>query len=108
MTAPTMSWRNAWKSLYLQVLVGIGLGVVLGYWLPQTGAAMRPLGDGFIKLIRMMIAPIVFCTVVVGIAQMSALKELGRIGLRAIVYFEVISTIALFVGLLVVTVVEPG
>jgi aerobic C4-dicarboxylate transport protein len=108
MTAPTMPWRNVWKSLYLQVLVGIALGAVLGYVWPQTGAAMRPLGDGFIKLIRMMIAPIVFCTVVVGIAQMSAMKELGRIGLRAITYFEVVSSLALVIGLVVVTIVEPG
>src|SRR5258705_233340 len=69
---------------------------------------MRPLGDGFIKLIRMLIAPIVFCTVVVGIAQMSALKELGRIGLRAMIYFEVVSSLALVIGLIVVTLVEPG
>ena len=103
-----MSWRNIWKSLYLQVLVGIFAGAVLGYVWPQTGAAMRPLGDGFIKLIRMMISPIVFCTVVVGIAQMSALKELGRIGLRALIYFEVVSSLALVIGLVVVTMVEPG
>jgi aerobic C4-dicarboxylate transport protein len=103
-----MPWRHIWKSLYLQVLFGIFAGVLIGYFWPQTGAAMRPLGDGFIKLIRMMIAPIVFCTVVVGIAQMSALKELGRIGLRAIVYFEAVSSLALVIGLVVVTLVEPG
>jgi aerobic C4-dicarboxylate transport protein len=103
-----MSWRTLWKSLYVQVLVGITAGVLLGYYWPPAGTAMRPLGDGFIKLIRMLIAPIVFCTVVVGIAQMSALKELGRIGLRAIIYFEVVSSIALVIGLIVVTVVEPG
>ena len=103
-----MLWRTRWKSLYLQVLAGIAAGVLVGYYWPHTGAAMRPLGDGFIKLIRMMIAPIVFCTVVVGIAQMSALKELGRIGLRAIVYFEVVSSLALVIGLIVVTIVEPG
>jgi aerobic C4-dicarboxylate transport protein len=103
-----MPWRNLWKSLYLQVLFGITVGALLGYGWPETGAAMRPLGDGFIKLIRMMIAPIIFCTVVVGIAQMSALKELGRIGLRAITYFEVVSSLALVIGLVVVTIVEPG
>jgi aerobic C4-dicarboxylate transport protein len=103
-----MSRRTFWKSLYLQVLVGIVAGVVLGFYSPSTGAAMRPLGDGFIKLIRMLIAPIVFCTVVVGIAQMSAMKELGRIGFRAIVYFEVVSSLALLIGLIVVTVVAPG
>jgi aerobic C4-dicarboxylate transport protein len=103
-----MPRRRLWKSLYVQVLVGIFAGAVLGYYLPETGARMRPLGDGFIKLIRMLIAPIVFCTVVVGIAQMSALKELGRIGLRAMIYFEVVSSLALVIGLIVVTLVEPG
>jgi aerobic C4-dicarboxylate transport protein len=103
-----MPRRSLWKSLYVQVLVGIFAGVLLGYYLPETGARMRPLGDGFIKLIRMLIAPIVFCTVVVGIAQMSALKELGRIGLRAMIYFEVVSSLALVIGLIVVTLVEPG
>jgi len=103
-----MSWRSLWKSLYVQVLFAIVCGVLLGSFSPHAGAAMRPLGDGFIKLIRMLIAPIVFCTVVVGIAQMSALKELGRIGLRALLYFEVVSSLALVIGLLVVTLVEPG
>jgi aerobic C4-dicarboxylate transport protein len=103
-----MPRRSLWKSLYLQVLAGIFAGALLGYYLPETGARMRPLGDGFIKLIRMLIAPIVFCTVVVGIAQMSALKELGRIGLRAMIYFEVVSSLALVIGLIVVTLVEPG
>ena len=103
-----MSLRNLVKSLYVQVLIGICCGVVLGYLRPEAGAAMRPLGDGFIKLIRMMIAPIIFCTVVVGIAQMGALKELGRIGLRALIYFEVVSSLALAIGLVVVTVVQPG
>ena len=103
-----MPRRSLWKSLYLQVLAGIFAGALLGYYLPETGASMRPLGDGFIKLIRMLIAPIVFCTVVVGIAQMSALKELGRIGLRAMIYFEVVSSLALVIGLIVVTLVEPG
>jgi aerobic C4-dicarboxylate transport protein len=103
-----MSLRNLAKSLYVQVLFGICCGAVLGYLQPEVGAAMRPLGDGFIKLIRMIIAPIIFCTVVVGIAQMGALKELGRIGLRALIYFEVVSSVALAIGLVVVTVVQPG
>ena len=82
----------------MQVLIGIAAGVLLGFVAPETGAAMRPLGDGFIKLVKMLIAPIVFSTVVVGIAQMGAMKEVGRIGLRALLYFEVVSTLALVIG----------
>ena len=77
------------KSLYVQVLIGIAAGMILGFVAPERGAAMRPLGDGFIKLVKMLIAPIVFSTVVVGIAHMGAMQEVGRIGLRALLYFEV-------------------
>ena len=87
------------KSLYVQVLIGIAAGVILGFVAPERGAAMRPLGDGFIKLVKMLIAPIVFSTVVVGIAHMGAMKEVGRIGVRALIYFEVVSTIALGWGM---------
>jgi aerobic C4-dicarboxylate transport protein len=97
-----------YKSLYVQVLAGIALGVVFGFLSPDQAAAMKPLGDGFIKLVKMLIAPIVFTTVVVGIAHMGAMKDVGRIGLRALVYFEVVSTIALVIGLVVVTVLQPG
>jgi aerobic C4-dicarboxylate transport protein len=96
------------KSLYVQVLIGIAAGVILGFVAPERGAAMRPLGDGFIKLVKMLIAPIVFSTVVVGIAHMGAMKEVGRIGIRALIYFEVVSTIALILGMVVVNVVQPG
>ncbi|PYR88063.1 MAG: C4-dicarboxylate transporter DctA [Acidobacteria bacterium] len=96
------------RNLYVQVLTGIALGVLVGILWPETGAAMRPLGDGFIKLIRMMIAPIIFTTIVVGIAHMGAMREVGRIGLRAFIYFEVVSTIALIIGLVVVNVLQPG
>src|SRR5262245_52817587 len=96
------------KNLYVQVLIAIALGVLLGFLAPEWGAAMKPLGDGFIKVVKMLIAPIVFTTVVVGIAQMGAMKDVGRIGLRALVYFEVVSTIALAIGLVVVTVLQPG
>src|SRR5262249_58977679 len=75
---------------------------------PAKGAAMRPLGDGFIKLVRMLIAPIVFSTVVVGIAHMGAMREVGRIGLRALIYFEAVSTLSLVIGLVVVNVLQPG
>jgi aerobic C4-dicarboxylate transport protein len=97
-----------YKSLFVQVLVGIAAGILLGYVSPEYGAAMRPIGDGFIKLIKMLIAPIVFSTVVVGIAQMGAMKDVGRIGFRALVYFEVVSTLALVIGLVVATVMKPG
>ena len=94
--------------LYVQVIVAIAVGVLLGYAWPETGASMRPLGDGFIKLIRMMIAPIIFSVVVVGIAKIGDLKTVGRIGIKALVYFEVISTLALIIGLVVVNVLKPG
>jgi aerobic C4-dicarboxylate transport protein len=96
------------KSLYVQVLIGIAAGIALGFIAPETGAAMRPLGDGFIKLVKMLIAPIVFATVVVGIAHMGAMREVGRIGLRALVYFEAVSTLSLIIGMAVVNVLQPG
>src|SRR4051812_26344296 len=94
--------------LYFHVLIGIALGVIVGYVSPATGIAMKPLGDAFIKLIRMMIAPVIFATVVVGIARMGDMKAVGRIGLKALVYFEVVSTLALAIGLIAVTVFQPG
>jgi aerobic C4-dicarboxylate transport protein len=97
-----------YRCLYAQVLAGIALGILLGVFAPETGAAMRPLGDGFIKLIRMLIGPIVFTTIVVGLAQVGEMKEVGRIGLRAFLYFEVVSTFALIIGLIVVNVLQPG
>ncbi|HMF59036.1 MAG TPA: cation:dicarboxylase symporter family transporter, partial [Vicinamibacterales bacterium] len=97
-----------YRSLYVQVLTAIAAGVLLGILQPATAVAMRPLGDGFIKLVRMLIAPIIFATIVVGIARMGELKEVGRIGLRAFIYFEVLSTLALVIGLIVVNVVQPG
>lgn len=97
-----------YKSLYFQVIVAIVLGVLLGHFYPQTGAAMKPLGDGFIKLIKMVIAPIIFCTVVTGIAGMQNMKAVGKTGGMALLYFEIFSTIALLIGLIVVNVVQPG
>jgi aerobic C4-dicarboxylate transport protein len=82
-----MQRQPVYRSLYFQVLVAIALGVALGYLAPEQGAAMRPLGDAFIKLIKMLIAPIIFTTITVGIAQMGAVKDVGRIGVRALVYF---------------------
>ncbi len=95
-------------SLYLQVLVAVALGALLGVLNPSLGAALKPLGDGFIKLVKMLIAPIVFTTVVTGIAKMGDLKRVGRIGLKGIVYFEVLTTFALALGLIVGKIVRPG
>jgi aerobic C4-dicarboxylate transport protein len=101
--------RRPWYSvLYIQVLIAIALGIVLGHFYPQTGTAMKPLGDGFIALIRMMIAPVIFCTVVHGIGAMGDLKKVGRVGLKTLVYFELVSTLALAIGLIVGEVVRPG
>jgi aerobic C4-dicarboxylate transport protein len=100
--------RSVHRSLYAQVLVGILLGVILGIVAPEKAAAMKPLGDGFIKLIKMLIAPIVFATITVGIARMGAMRDVGRIGIRTLVYFEVVSTLALIIGLVVVNVLQPG
>ena len=97
-----------YKVLYLQVLFAIVCGVLLGHFWPESGAAMKPLGDGFIKLIKMLIAPIIFCTVVTGIAGMEDMKKVGRVGGKALLYFEVVSTFALIIGLLVVNILQPG
>jgi aerobic C4-dicarboxylate transport protein len=97
-----------YKSLYVQVLTAIVIGVVLGHLYPETGAAMKPLGDGFIKLIKMIIAPVIFCTVVIGIAGMEDMKKVGKTGGLALLYFEIMSTVALVLGLVVVNVWHPG
>ena len=96
------------RSLYFQVLIAIAIGVLLGYFAPHLGEQMKPLGDGFIKLIKMMIAPIIFCTVVTGIAGMENMKAVGKTGVLALVYFEVVSTLALIVGLFMVNLLQPG
>mgnify|MGYP000352867948 CR=1 FL=1 len=100
--------RPFYRSLYLQVIVAVLLGVALGHFYPQLGADMKPLGDGFIKLIKMIIAPIIFCTVVIGIAGMEDMKKVGKTGGLALLYFEVVSTLALIIGLIIVNVVQPG
>ena len=100
--------RGWWKNLYVQVLVAMLIGVILGVVNPDLGAAMKPLGDGFIKLVKMIIGPVIFLTVVVGIARMGDLKQVGRIGVKALIYFEVLTTAALILGLLVANGVQPG
>src|SRR5688572_16669277 len=96
------------KLLYVQVLIAIALGIAVGALWPATGASLKPLGDAFIKLIKMAVAPVVFCTIAAGIARMSDLKAFGRLGVRTLIYFEVVSTFALVVGLVVGHVVAPG
>ena len=97
-----------YKILYVQVLFAIFVGVLLGVFHPELGTKMKPLGDGFIKLIKMIIAPVIFCTVVAGIAGMQDMKKIGRVGGKALLYFEVVSTFALAIGLVVANVVKPG
>jgi len=94
--------------MYFRVIVGIAAGVALGSFYPSAGEMMKPLGDGFIKLIRMMIAPVIFLTVVTGIARIGDMRKLGRVGLKALLYFEVVTTAALLVGFVVVKLVQPG
>jgi aerobic C4-dicarboxylate transport protein len=103
-----MKGKRIYGHLYFQVLTAIAIGVLLGYFYPETGAEMKPLGDGFIKLIKMVIAPIIFCTVVTGIAGMEDMKKVGRVGAKAVIYFEIVSTVALAIGLLVVSLIRPG
>ena len=101
--------RKPWyRVLYIQVLIGVFLGIVVGYVNPGLGKSLKPLGDGFVSLVKMIIAPIIFCTVVHGIASMSDMKKLGRVGIKALLYFEIVSTLALFIGLIVVNTLRPG
>src|ERR1700730_5814778 len=108
MTSPVQSKKPFYTSLSFQVLVTIALAIVLGYVSPATAIAMKPLGDAFIRLITMIITLIIFCTVVTGIAGMEDLKKVGRVGGKALLYFEAVSTLALMIGLLVGNVVHPG
>ena len=97
-----------YKVLYVQVLFAIACGVLLGYFEPKMGVDLKPLGDGFIKLVKMIIAPVIFCTVVHGIAGMQDMKKVGRVGGKALLYFEIVSTFALLIGLVVANVAKPG
>ncbi|MBS0528413.1 MAG: dicarboxylate/amino acid:cation symporter [Proteobacteria bacterium] len=104
-----MAARQPWyRVLYIQVLVAIAIGVALGYFYPSAGKAMKPLGDGFISLIKMMIAPVIFCTVVHGIASIGDMRKVGRIGVKTLIYFELVSTLALVIGFVVAEVLHPG
>jgi aerobic C4-dicarboxylate transport protein len=97
-----------YRILYVQVLIAVAIGICLGHFYPELGVAMKPLGDGFIKLIRMLIGPIIFCTVVTGIAGMQDLSKVGRVGGKALIYFEVMSTLALVIGLIAAHLLHPG
>lgn len=103
-----MQNKRLYQHLYFQVLTAISIGVLLGHFYPETGEAMKPLGDGFIKLIKMVIAPVIFCTVVTGIAGMENMKKVGRVGAKALLYFEVVTILAMAIGLLIVTIIKPG
>jgi aerobic C4-dicarboxylate transport protein len=103
-----MEKKPFYKVLYVQVLFAIFCGVMLGIYLPTDAVAMKPLGDGFIKLIKMIIAPVIFCTVVSGIAGMQDVKKIGRVGGKALLYFEIVSTFALIIGLAVANFMQPG
>jgi len=107
-TAISTSSKKPYQHLYVQVLAAITVGIILGAFHPQLAQKMQPLGDGFIRLIRMLIAPIIFCTVVHGIASVSDLKKAGRVALKALIYFEAVTTLALSIGLVVANVVHPG
>jgi aerobic C4-dicarboxylate transport protein len=108
-TAPPVRHSRPWYTiLYVQVLIAIAIGIAVGYYYPDFGKQLKPLGDGFIALIKMMIAPVIFCTVVHGIASMGDLKKVGRVGVKTLFYFEVVSTLALAIGLIVGEIVQPG
>ncbi|RDV01865.1 dicarboxylate/amino acid:cation symporter [Undibacter mobilis] len=101
--------RNPWyRILYIQVLIAIAIGIALGHFWPDLGKAMKPFGDGFIALIKMMIAPVIFCTVVHGISSMGDLRRVGRVGVKTLLYFEIVSTLALAIGLIVGELLQPG
>jgi aerobic C4-dicarboxylate transport protein len=108
-TMPPQPGKKAWyNTLWIQVVLAVGVAAALGYFRPDTAIAMKPLGDGFIRLITMIITLIVFCTVVTGIAGMQDMKKVGRVGGKALLYFEIVSTVALVIGLIVGNVVHPG
>ena len=103
-----MGFLRHFRVLWVQVLLGVALGLLVGWLWPHFGASLKPLGDVFIKLIKMAVAPVIFCTVAAGIAHMGDLKAFGRLGARTLIYFEVMSTFALFIGLVVGEVMHPG
>ncbi|MCX7157020.1 MAG: C4-dicarboxylate transporter DctA [Rhodocyclales bacterium] len=108
LSTPAAKRRPWYLTLWIQVLIAMVIGILVGHFAPQTGTAMQPLGDAFIKMIRMLIAPIIFCTVVLGIAKMNDMTRVGRVAIKALIYFEVLTTIALILGLVMVNLWQPG
>ena len=107
--ANSKAQRKPWYAvLYIQVLIAIVIGILIGRFSPKAGMALKPLGDAFVSLIRMMIAPVIFCVIVQGIASMADLKKVGKVGVKALIYFEVVSTLALMIGIVVAVVLHPG
>ncbi|HEY1467824.1 MAG TPA: C4-dicarboxylate transporter DctA [Candidatus Acidoferrum sp.] len=100
--------RPWYTILYIQVLIAVVIGSFIGGFFPRTGIALKPLGDAFVSLIRMMIAPVIFCVIVHGIASMSNLKKVGKVGVKTLIYFEVVSTLALIIGIVVALLIHPG
>lgn len=100
--------KKIYKSLYLQVITAILIGILVGHFYPETAVKLKPLGDGFIKLIKMLIGPVIFCTIVSGMAGMQDMKKVGTVGVKALLYFEVLTTIALAIGLLAINIIGPG
>jgi len=108
LTCLSMNSSRLFRSLYFQVILAILIGILVGHFAPETGTKLKPLGDAFIKLVKMMIGPVVFCTIVTGIAGMQDMKKVGRVGVKALLYFEVLTTVALLIGLLLVNLLQPG
>src|SRR3977135_3576840 len=100
--------KKIYRSLYLWVIVAIITGILLGYFFPSFAVKLKPLGDGFIKLVKMMIAPVIFCTIVTGISGMQNMKKVGTVGVKALLYFEVLTTVALVIGLVAMNLIRPG
>ncbi len=100
--------KKFYKSLYFQVIIAIVTGILLGHYYPSFAVQLKPLGDGFIRLVKMLIGPVIFCTIVSGMAGMDDMKKAGRVGVKALLYFEVLTTIALLIGLAAINLLKPG
>ena len=104
----SVTFRKLYSSLYIQVLFAIFVGILIGHFYPDTGTKLKPLGDGFIKLVKMLIGPVIFCTITTGMAGMQDLKKVGTVGVKSLIYFEVLTTVALVIGLVAINLLQPG